>query len=159
MAERTIQLIEDDVRTLKSAFEKLIKARPTSTHPLTKWLVEHAASLRNGYSTTQTGETPHEKHYVQKRMPRPLKVGEKVFYLIPKEAARRAEPLVEVGRLSWRRAQLQREFRRHLVRRRHQGSWPFASRGGLAMEPTDHTANHRDPCKTQNQWKPSLPVN
>ena len=43
MAERTIQLLEDDVRTLKTAFEERIEARLTSTHPLMKWLVEHAA--------------------------------------------------------------------------------------------------------------------
>ena len=60
VAERTILLVEDDVRTLKSAFEERIEARLTSTHPLMKWLVEHAAILRNRYSTTQTGKTPYE---------------------------------------------------------------------------------------------------
>ena len=58
-AERTIRLVEDDVQTLTSAFEERTEARLTSTHPLMKWLVEHAASLRNRYSTTQTGETPY----------------------------------------------------------------------------------------------------
>ena len=58
VAEGTIQLIEDDVRTSKSAFEERVGARLTSTHLLVNWLVKHAATLRNGYSTTQTGETP-----------------------------------------------------------------------------------------------------
>ena len=85
MAERTIQLIEDDVRTLKSAFEERIEARLTSTHPLMKWLVEHAASLRNRYSTTQTGETPYERQHGQKASDKAIEFGERVFYFIPKK--------------------------------------------------------------------------
>ena len=82
VAKRTIRLIEDDVRTLESAFEERIEARLTSTHPLMKWLVEHAASLRNRYSTTQTGETPYEKHHGQKAHDKAIEFGERVFELI-----------------------------------------------------------------------------
>ena len=85
MAERTIQLTEDDARTLKSAFEERIEARLTSTHPLMKWLVEHAASLRNRYSTTQTGETPYKKRHEQKALDKAIEFAERVFYFIPKK--------------------------------------------------------------------------
>ena len=77
VAEQTIQLIEDEVRTLKSAFEERIEARLTSTHPLMKRLVEHAASLRNRYSTTQTGETPYERHHGQKAHDKAIEFGER----------------------------------------------------------------------------------
>ena len=50
-----------------------------------KWLVEHAATLRNRYSTTQTGETPYELHHGQKAHDRAIEFGEGVFYLIPKK--------------------------------------------------------------------------
>ena len=54
------------MRNSKSAFEERIEARMTSTHQITKWRVEHAANIQNQYSTTQTGETPYERHHEQK---------------------------------------------------------------------------------------------
>ena len=70
--------------TLKSAFGKRIEARLTSTHPLMKWLVEHAASLGNKYSTTQTDETPYGKHRGHKAHDKTIELGERVFCLSPR---------------------------------------------------------------------------
>ena len=64
---------------------KRIGARLTSNHPLMKWLVEHAASLRNRYSTTQTGETPYERHHGQKAHDKAIEFGDSAFDLIPKK--------------------------------------------------------------------------
>ena len=50
-----------------------------------KLMVEHAASLRNRYSTTQTGKTPYEKHHGQKAHDKAIEFWERVFYFIHKK--------------------------------------------------------------------------
>ena len=87
MAERTFQVIEDDARTLKSASKERIEAQLTSTHPLMKWLAEHAAGLRNRYSTTQTGETPNEKHHGHRAHNKAIERWERACYSIPKKSS------------------------------------------------------------------------
>ena len=44
-AEDAVQRIEDLVRTYKAALESRIKTQVTVTHPVMKWMVEHAAAL------------------------------------------------------------------------------------------------------------------
>ena len=48
-AERAVQTVEDQLRTLKSALEVRIDTRVPSDHPVLRWLVEHTASLLNRF--------------------------------------------------------------------------------------------------------------
>ena len=48
-AERTVQAVEDLLRTLKSALESRIQSRIDSKHPIMRWLVEHTASILNRF--------------------------------------------------------------------------------------------------------------
>ena len=57
-AERTVQAVEDLLRTLKSALEARIKCRIPADHAIMRWLVEHVASILNRYSINKDGVTP-----------------------------------------------------------------------------------------------------
>ena len=58
-AERAVQTVEDMLRTLKSALEARIKVRIEAAHPITRWLVEHVATVLNRYSVNKDGQTPY----------------------------------------------------------------------------------------------------
>ena len=57
-AERTIQQIEDQVRTLKSALETRLNARIGSTHPVMRWLVRHCSLILTRFSVNPDGKAP-----------------------------------------------------------------------------------------------------
>ena len=59
-AERTVQAVEDMVRTLKSALESRIKSRIGTGTAIMKWLVEHVATIMNRYAVNQDGQTPFD---------------------------------------------------------------------------------------------------
>lgn len=84
IAERTVQAFEDDLRTLKSAFEERIGARLISTHPVLKWLVEHAASLRTRFAVTKNRVTAYEHLHGRKANDKIIEFGERVFYFVPR---------------------------------------------------------------------------
>ena len=54
-AERAVQMIEDQARTLKSALETRIGARIGSTHPVMAWLIRHSAIILNRRSNSVPG--------------------------------------------------------------------------------------------------------
>ena len=46
-AERAVQSVEDMVRTYLHAFESRIKTKLPTSHPVMRWMVEHAAAMLN----------------------------------------------------------------------------------------------------------------
>ena len=50
-----MQRIEDLVRIYKAALDSRLRTRVTVTHPIMKWMVEHAAALYNRYVTNDDG--------------------------------------------------------------------------------------------------------
>ena len=85
-AERAVQSIEDMTRTYLSALEGRIRAKIPTQHPVMRWLVEHAASMLNRFSTNPSGQSPYA--YLHGRNPneRHIEFGEKVFYHVPRRA-------------------------------------------------------------------------
>ena len=59
-AERAVQTIEDQLRTVKSAIESKINARIPSEHQMMRWLVEHSASLLNRFKVHGDGNTAYQ---------------------------------------------------------------------------------------------------
>ena len=49
-AERTVQLFEDQLRTLKGALEARLGSRLPNVHPVMDWLIQHVASIFNRQS-------------------------------------------------------------------------------------------------------------
>ena len=60
-AERGVQLVEDLIRTLKSAFEARICRRLSSTHPVMLWMVEYASVLLSKSSVGNDGRTAFQR--------------------------------------------------------------------------------------------------
>ena len=85
-AERTVQAVEDLLRTLKSALEARIKIRIASTHPVMRWMVEHVASILNRCSVNKDGQTPYFAIHGKRPTDRLVEFWEKVFFFVPKKA-------------------------------------------------------------------------
>ena len=49
-AERTVQMVEDQIRTVKLALESRIGARIPCSHPVMQWVVLHCADILNKYT-------------------------------------------------------------------------------------------------------------
>ena len=88
-AERGVQLAEDLIRTLKSAFEARLDIKLGSTHPVMHWLVEYSGVLLSKYSVGEDGRTAFQNLHGKKNHGRLVEFGEKVPYFIPK--AKRAK--------------------------------------------------------------------
>ena len=83
-AERAVQTIEDQLRTLKSGLEERIGGRIPSTHPVLKWLIEHSASVLNRYRVNDDGQTPYEALHGKRYNLKIVEFGEQIFYSVPK---------------------------------------------------------------------------
>ena len=59
-AERAVQTIEDQLRTLKSAIESRTHSRIPSVHSLMRWLFEHSANLLNRFKVHCDGNTAYQ---------------------------------------------------------------------------------------------------
>ena len=93
-AERTVQRVEDQIRTLKSATEGRFSTGTTgykiqSTHATMDWMVEYGASLCSKYSVGDDGKSAFERLHGKRANEHLVEFGEKVMYYIPK--ARRAK--------------------------------------------------------------------
>jgi hypothetical protein len=77
--------VEDLLRTLKSALEARLKVRIPASHPVTRWLVEHVATILNRYSVNKDGQTPYFAFHGRRPSDRLVEFGERVFYFVPKK--------------------------------------------------------------------------
>ena len=59
MAEKTVQMFEDQLRTLKAALEAHMGTRLPVDHAVMKWLIQHVASIHNRQTTNSDGQTPY----------------------------------------------------------------------------------------------------
>ena len=85
-AERTVQAVEDMVRTYLSALEGRLQAQVKSNSPVVRWMVEHAASMLNRFTTNSEGVTPYAALHGRNSTERHIEFGEKVFYFVPRKA-------------------------------------------------------------------------
>jgi hypothetical protein len=57
-AERTVQMVEDQLRVCKAALESRVGSRVPCSHPVIRWLVEHCADIMNRFSVNKTRMSP-----------------------------------------------------------------------------------------------------
>ena len=104
-SERGVQLVEDLIRTLKSAFEARLGMRLGSTHPVMYWLVEYASVLLSKYSVGNDGCTAYQKLHGKRAHEKLVEFGEKVLYFIPKAKRAKLDKIfglgVYLGRALW----------------------------------------------------------
>ena len=61
-AEKAVQTMEDQIRTIKLALESRIGARIPCSHPVMHWIVLHCANILNKFSVNRaSGMSPYEE--------------------------------------------------------------------------------------------------
>ena len=78
-SERAVQDLEDQLRTMKLAFEDRFKLRLGSSSAIMKWLVEHAANTINRCALGPDGKTPYQRLHGHPYNGCSIEFGEKNF--------------------------------------------------------------------------------
>ena len=85
IAERAVQQLEDQVRTMKLALEARLKVRIPMDHPIMAWMVEHASHLLTKYHVGPDGRTGFGRLHGKEVRERICEFGERVLYYVPKK--------------------------------------------------------------------------
>ena len=96
-AERTVQSVEDHLRTMKGALEHRIAARIPSQHPVMKWMTEYTAVLMCKYAVHATGKTSYQELHGKRAREKLAEFGERVFYFVPKRRRAKLDLRWELG--------------------------------------------------------------
>ncbi len=83
IAERAVQSVESQVRTLMLALQKRLEVKIPVTHKIVTWMVEHAADLLNKYHVGSDGRTAFERVKGKKYRGETVEFGRKILYKIP----------------------------------------------------------------------------
>ena len=83
-AERAVQTVVDQIRTLKSALESRLDKRLPADHAVFRWLVEHTVSLINRFKVHEDGQTAYQALHGQRASEKVVEFGEQVFFSVPK---------------------------------------------------------------------------
>ena len=69
-AGRAIQMVEDQLRTMKLALEHRLEAKIPCHHPLIRWMIEHASMLVTNYRRSpEDNKTEYERLHGHTKMP------------------------------------------------------------------------------------------
>ena len=80
VAERAVQAIGEHVRVLRRGLEQRLGVKLSSKHPVTAWLVEHAADLLSRFHIGDDGRTGYERLKGKRCKEEMAEFGEKVHY-------------------------------------------------------------------------------
>ena len=80
VAQRTVQSVEDLLRTLRGAFIGHTKTKVPMDHPAMLWLIEHTASIVNRFVVGDDGQTAYQRLHGQRATKKAVEFGEKLFY-------------------------------------------------------------------------------
>ena len=83
LAERAVQALEGQVRTMKLALESRIECDITRDHPIMHWMAMHAAFLLTVCHEDANGTTGYEHWHGQKAKFKMPEFGETILYFIP----------------------------------------------------------------------------
>jgi len=97
MAEKTVQMFEDQLRTLKAALEAHMGTRLPVDHAVMKWLIQHVASIHNRQTTNSDGQTPYEVRHGRRSRGRTAEFGERLLYYVPKKLRAKLDLRWRVG--------------------------------------------------------------
>ena len=79
VAERTVQSVEDLLRTLRGAFIGHNKMRVPMDHPAMLWLIEHTASIFKRFVVGDDGQTAHQRLHGRRANKKAVEFGEKLL--------------------------------------------------------------------------------
>ena len=79
-AERAVQALAEQVRVLRRGLEQRLGLRLSGKHPVTAWLVEHAADVLSKYQVGDDGKTGYERWKGKPYRGEEIEFGEKIHY-------------------------------------------------------------------------------
>ena len=82
-AERGVQTVEGQVRTLLVALDGRLKGKVSVFHRVVTWLVEHAVDLINKFAVGADGKTAYERVKGKRYRGEGVEFGRKVMYKVP----------------------------------------------------------------------------
>ena len=85
LAERAVQSVQKQVRTLKLALERNLGSRVEVTHPCFPWLIEHAADVLNQFLVSSDGRTAWERLKGRRYGGLMFEFGSKILYKVPQK--------------------------------------------------------------------------
>ena len=83
VAERAVQSVECQARTILIALQKRLEVKAPVTHKIVTWLVEHAADMLNKFAVGPDGRTAFERIKGKKYRGEVVEFGRKILYRIP----------------------------------------------------------------------------
>ena len=87
IAEKAVQEVQGQVRTMKSALASRVGYVPSDTSPVMAWMTEAAGQLITRYQVGHDGKTAYERSH-GRRAGRPMaEFGEKVWYKVARDKA------------------------------------------------------------------------
>ena len=99
-AERSVQLVKGQLRTMKLALEDKLQRQIPCSHPIIAWMIEYSALLISKYQPGDDGKTKWERMHGQPARERLPEFGETVLFVLPKHARRDADPRWMFGVIS-----------------------------------------------------------
>ena len=82
-AERAVKAVSEQVRVLRAGLQARLGMVLKGNHPVTTWLIQHAADCLNKYQVGEDGKTAYERQRGRKCRTEVLPFGERVHYRRP----------------------------------------------------------------------------
>ena len=161
-AERAIQSIEDQLRTMKHALETRLGAKIPCSHPIMRWMLEHAATLLTNYHVSGddqlTGYHRLHGHACNHRIP---EFGETVMWFVPRRCRQKLDPRWRYGAFVGRSWNSDQNFvalpdgsvvrARAMVRLVHSKRWQLPRLECIKTTPDMNTTATTDPIESTEQ--------
>ena len=91
LAERSVGVLEDQVRVLLTALQSRMKIPLSTNQPVVAWLVEHAAYLLNKYQIGKDCKSAYCRLHGKESKERICEFGENILWFIPKRLRGKAD--------------------------------------------------------------------
>jgi hypothetical protein len=98
IAERAVQALGEQVRVMRSALRHRVGRVFSAGHPVTMWLVEHAADVMTKYQVGKDGKTAYERIKGKAYKKEMVEFGEVVHYRLGKRIGKMEKLEVRWGR-------------------------------------------------------------
>ena len=98
-AERAVQLVENQARTLLSALEDRLQWEIPAEHAIMHWLIRHAAYLLTKFHIGADHMTGYQRLHGKGSSERTAELGEHVLIYVPKKRRKKLDPIWRHGLL------------------------------------------------------------
>ena len=153
-AEKSVGDFVSQLRTLKTALESRLKARISSSHPVTHWLIEHTAYVLNKFALGPDGRTPYGRLHGREGKERMCEFGERIMWYVPKKVRAKLDQRWRYGIFLGRSMSSDQNFvglangdvvcARAIVRLVESVRWDMSKISAITVTPFDFKSRNQD---------------